>query len=278
MKKSIVGFAAGLLLVLGQVMPILADEPAAAPKKDPTGMTRLHPTMPVWLDVPNKRVVMVGEVCLREGQLEMFACVRRTKEHESILTVPTAIAEFEDPNFKGSGNPYAPLALAVHVGLMAAGAEFGNPARFVPDYQPARGSEIEVTLFWSDDKGVRHRARAQDWVRSHATQKPMTHPWVFGGSRFYVDDKTGEKTYLAEEGDFICLSNFPTAMLDLPVASPNENNALVFEALTEAIPPMKTKVTIVLTPKPGSFQKKPEEKKPEPAKEPAPEPSQDTKE
>src|ERR1700746_2648368 len=99
MKKSMVGFAAaGLLLALGRTMPIHADEPAAAPKKDPTGMTRLHPTMAVWLDVPNKRVVMVGEVCLREGQLEMFACVRRTKEHESILTVPTAIAEFGDPN------------------------------------------------------------------------------------------------------------------------------------------------------------------------------------
>src|SRR5437588_8082767 len=125
MKTSIVTFvAAGLLLALGLSTPIHADEAAAAPKKDPTGMTRLHPTMPIWLDVPNKRVVMVGEVCLREGQLEMFACVRRTKEHESILTVPNAIAEFDDPNFKGSGNPYAPLALAVHVGLMAAGAEF----------------------------------------------------------------------------------------------------------------------------------------------------------
>src|SRR5262249_2483558 len=133
--------------------------------------------------------------------------------------VPTALPEYEDPNFRSDGNPYAPVALAVHVGLMAAGAEFGNSASFDPVYVPARGSEIEVTLFWTDEKGIRRRARAQDWVQDHATQKPMTQPWVFGGSRFFVDDKTGQKTYLAEEGDFICLSNFPTAMLDLPIVS-----------------------------------------------------------
>jgi hypothetical protein len=251
------------------------DEPAPGSKKDPAGLTRLHPKLPVWLDVPNKRVVMVGEVCLREGPLEMFACVRKTKEHESILTVTTPIADYEDPKFTGSGNPYGPLAFIVHAGLMASGAEFGNPAQFDPDYQPARGSEVDITLFWTDEKGERHRARAQDWVRNHTTKKAMTHPWVFGGSRFYVDEKTGEKVYMAEEGDFICLSNFPTAMLDLPVASPQDNNALVFEAITENIPPKGTKVTIVLTPKPGSFKKKPEEKKPEPAKEPAAEPKKE---
>jgi hypothetical protein len=51
------------------------------------------------------------------------------------------------------------------------------------------------------------------------TGKPLEYPWVFAGSGFWVDETTGEKSYLAESGDFICVSNFPSAMLDLPVAS-----------------------------------------------------------
>ena len=34
----------------------------------------------------NKRRVLVNaEVCLREGQLELFLCRKQTKEHEAIL-------------------------------------------------------------------------------------------------------------------------------------------------------------------------------------------------
>ncbi len=40
---------------------------------------------------------------------------------------------------------------------------------------------------------------------------------MFGGSGFWVNKETGEKHYMAKSGDFICVSNFPTAMLDLPV-------------------------------------------------------------
>ncbi len=53
------------------------------------GWGRAPPDGKVWLDTKNKRVVLEGEVCLREGQLEMFACLKGTKEHESIVAVPT---------------------------------------------------------------------------------------------------------------------------------------------------------------------------------------------
>src|SRR5262245_27168714 len=63
-------------------------KPAPTTQKDPPGLIRLSPKFDVWTDKQNKRVVTVGEICLREGQMEMFACLRHTKEHESIIAVP----------------------------------------------------------------------------------------------------------------------------------------------------------------------------------------------
>jgi len=198
--------------------------------KDPPGLKRLAPDGKVWLDAKNKRVVMLGEVCLREGQLEMFACLKGTKEHEAIVAVPTK-------------------AYVVHAALVALGAEPGAAAQFVPKYQPAHGPRVDVTLFWTDAKGQRRHAAAQDWIRNVKTGKPMTEYWVFGGSGFWKDEATGQQFYKAEDGDFICISNFNSAMLDLPIESSQSNEALLFEALTDRIPPTGTKVSLVLTPR-----------------------------
>ena len=73
--------------------------------------------------------------------------------------------------------------------------------------------------------------------------------WVFVGSAYYVDEKTGEKSYLAEGGDLICVSNFPTAMLDLSIKSTDkQDEGLLFEPWTERIPPKGTEVTMELVP------------------------------
>ena len=197
--------------------------------KDPPGLKRLAPDGKVWLDVKNKRLVMLGEVCLREGQLEMFACLKGTKEHESILAVPTK-------------------AQVVHAALVALGADPGAPAQFAPQYKAAHGPRIDVTLFWTDEKGQRRRP-AQEWIRNVKTGKPMSEYWVFGGSGFWKDEMTGEEFYKAEDGDFICISNFNSAMLDLPIESSQSNEALLFEAFTEHIPPAGTKVSVVLKPR-----------------------------
>ena len=235
--------ALGALLLITLACPVWADEAASAPaaepqpaapkrtlSKDPPGMTRLLPDQDVWIDPKNKRVVMDGTICLREGQLEMFACPRGTKEHESIVAVDTK-------------------AKAVHAALLALGAEVGTPVQYQPSYKPATGSEIDISVVWTDKSGTVHRDRAQDWIRNVKTGKAMEFPWVFAGSGFWTDQATGEQQYLAEMGDFICVSNFPSAMLDLPVQSSQGNDELLFQAFTEHIPPVGTRVRLVLTPK-----------------------------
>ena len=247
--------AIGCVVVIGMIAawlpPARSDEPAAdepsataqptagqadaavakrSLSKDPPGMKRLMPDYDVWIDPKNKRVVVDGTVCLREGQLEMFACPKGTKEHESIVAVDTK-------------------AYAVHAGLLALGAQVGTPVEFQPKYKPATGTEIDVSVVWLDRNGVAHNDRAQDWVRNVKTGKAMESPWVFAGSGFWFDEVTKTKHYLAETGDFICVSNFPSAMLDLPVESSQGNDDLLFDAFTERIPPLGTRVRLVLTPK-----------------------------
>lgn len=218
--------------------PLTEPEPQPQPAWDlgpplvdqPEKLTKLDPIKPIWLDKINKRVVMVGQVCQREVPLELFACLRDTKEHEAIVTVDIQAA-------------------TAHAGLLALGAEPGNPVQFDPAYKPASGTEIEVTVIWNDKDGNRKTARAQDWILDIESKKAMAHPWVFAGSGFWVDEETGQRYYRAEGGDFICVSNFSSAMLDLPIESSQANSALLFRAYTERIPPLGTPVTLLLKPK-----------------------------
>jgi len=79
--------------------------------------------------------------------------------------------------------------------------------------------------------------------------KKMKHEWVFAGSDTFVDEETGEKFYEAEQGDVICLANFPSAMIDVGAqSSASGKSNLLFEADTDKIPPVGTKVTIELVP------------------------------
>jgi hypothetical protein len=192
---------------------------------------RLDPKQPVWLTKDRKNVVVQSMVCQRYAPLEMFACLLNTKEHESVLTVPVK-------------------AFVIHAGLLAAGAEPGTPVRWDPEYAPPTGTEIEIEVLWKDEKGKVRKARAQEWVRDTSTGKAMTQPWVFAGSMMYEDKETSRKYYMADgSGDLVCVSNFASATLDVPIRSSDANASLMFEAFTENIPPLGTPVTMVLTPK-----------------------------
>src|SRR5262245_43283678 len=41
----------------------------------------------LWVDKEKKQIVLAGRICKRTGEMELFACFRRTKEHESIVSV-----------------------------------------------------------------------------------------------------------------------------------------------------------------------------------------------
>jgi hypothetical protein len=173
---------------------------------------------------------MDGQICLTEGQLEMFACPKGSKEHESVVAVNVR------PQF-------------VHAALLRVGAKPGSTVKFDPKYAPATGQVIDIWVLWKDAHGENKKVRAQELIKQVSTGKPMPYNFVFAGSGFWTDEEDGKEYYHADGGDFICVSNFPTAMLDLPIESSKDNEHLQFVANTEKIPPKGTKVRLVLIPR-----------------------------
>lgn len=194
---------------------------------DPPGMRRLSKTGRVWADPKKKRVVVDGYVCLKSGQLEMFACLVGTKEHESVVSVFAK-------------------AFEVHAGLIAVGAEKGTPVKWEPEYAPPTGSEIRIVVLWTDEEGKRHAKDARQWIRKLGSDEHLDINFVFAGSKIWSDPESGDEKYLAESGDLICVSNFSTATLDIPMQSSQVNDGLMFAAYTDRIPEEKTPVRLVL--------------------------------
>ncbi|MCA9043601.1 MAG: hypothetical protein KDA69_04725 [Planctomycetaceae bacterium] len=108
--------------------------------------TPLNPEKTVLLDKAGGRVLVRTTVCLRRGILEMFACPKQTKEHESILS------------FDGK-------AQTIHAGLLALGLEPGHPARFGEKFELPEGPKLDLFVTWEDSNGKAHRRAANEWVR-----------------------------------------------------------------------------------------------------------------
>jgi len=201
--------------------------PAAAPDRHPE-LRRLSKVDEIWLDLPGKRVIVGGKVALSEGVLEVFACPVLSKEHEAVVATNCP-------------------AKLVHAGLLAIGLEPGKPATFVPEYVPAQGSKVSVLVRWTDAEGKVQERPAREWVRNTTTGKELDVDWVFTGSGFWRDPTDGTEHYEADAGDMICVSNFPSAMLDVPIASSDANDDLIFEAFEGRVPPHGTPVELILS-------------------------------
>ena len=224
-----------LLPVAWEAAPAGATDPAASDRHP--DLKRLAPNAAVWIDPPGKRVVVAGRVALADGPIEFFACPPKTKEHESVVVVDAS-------------------ARLVHTALLAIGLKPGSPASFDGAYRPATGDAVAVEVCWRDTEGE-HCLPAQRWVRDSRTGKQLDCHWVFAGSQFWKDPSTGVEYYQADGGDLVCVSNFPTAMLDLPIASSQANEALLFEAFAERIPPRGTPVELIFTKATGQPQQRP---------------------
>ena len=192
----------------------------------------------LWINNKTKQVAIDGTVCLTRGYLEMFACSANTKEHESVVAL--------------QARPQL-----IHLALLAVGGEHGSPSSWRP-YKPASGDVIKVFVEYMEGKKAK-RVEAQTWVRNVKTKQPMDHEWVFAGSSWVVDPETKKRYYRADGGEVICVSNFPVAMMDLPIESSQANDDLAFEAFTENIPKRRTPIRVYLIPP----KKKPTDKKPE---------------
>ena len=152
----------------------------------------------------------------------------RTKEHEAIVATNAS-------------------AKLVHAALLAIGLDPGRPVAFVPDYRAAEGPPVSIRMRWHDADGNAQECRAQEWIRNAATGAALDADWVFAGSEFWKDPADGREYYQADGGDLVCVSNFPTATLDLPIESSQSNDALLFDVFEGRVPPPGTAVEMILS-------------------------------
>jgi hypothetical protein len=225
------GFAASAVLLGGargvgadpQTQPADTKKPAEA-KKVPVGKKGV--TLVIEGD---KRTVHVDAVvCLREGPLEQLLTRKETKEHEAILAADVDARD-------------------IHQALILAKAEPGSTVKFDPKFTPPTGTTIKVFVQW-EEKGKVRKEPAQKWILNPMTKKDLAVDWVFAGSRLVKGEEGKPPLYVANGGDIICVSNFDTALLDVPIPSSAKDDERNFVANTDRIPPKDTKVTVILEP------------------------------
>lgn len=244
MKLTVLPLAAALALAA-----TAADPPAREagplppyPKADPKSAVIENPArkglvLEVLPDKKTKRVGVAAEVCQNKVPLEVFAC-RPEKAHEAVIKM--------DHN-----------AQNIHELLLLAGATAGKPPQFVdpkteePAFKPATGSKVRVLVHYLKD-GKPHTHPAQEWVWNSQKKKPLEADWVFAGSQLIPnpDRPNDPPFYAANSGDVIGISNSPYSMLDLTIEVTRDDAQLNYEARTDKIPPIGTKVWLILEPVP----------------------------
>ena len=193
----------------------------------PESWTRLGKNH-IWADKENKQVIVRGSICIEEGLLEMFACPRGTKEHEAIVSVHAKASE-------------------AHATLLALGVNCGSPMIWREDYFPVNGPVMNIEVWWAGENGELVKRRAQDMIRNTDTGKAMACDFVFGGSEQIFDPHEKVTDYMADFGPMINVANQPDAMIDVAIQSSADAQGSLFEAFTENVPPVNTKVYIVLS-------------------------------
>lgn len=202
----------------------------------------------VSINLEERCVDVEATVCLHRGLLELVACTKGTKEHESIVAIDAR-------------------PMHIHAALLLLGAKPGSPAtrRQLGDQPerwidvPPRGGPVDVYLVFKDKEGTMVERpisdfiaptdkRSDDLVSADKEARFQTHTFLFAGSVLYGDGP-GPRRYLSEEsGNVISLSTFGDELLCLPGIHSQDNNALMWQVNAAGLPDVGSKVTLRLRP------------------------------
>ena len=228
----------------------------------PTKPARKSVELPgIVIDLQNCLVDLEATVRVNDGYLELVACTRDTKEHESIVAV-------------------AARPMHIHTALLLLGAKNGHPAmrRAVDEEMtrwvnlPPRGDPVDVFLVVEDEDGkpierpisdfVLHSKQRIDEVDGEVHVAPeeqskdndqksprFPNTFLFTGSQL-IHRGDGPRRYLADEsGDVISIATFGDEVLSLPYRQTKANNALSWRANPKTLPDVGARVTLRLRPK-----------------------------
>jgi hypothetical protein len=193
----------------------------------------------VTIDANQRRVAIDGHVNMSSGIVELLACARYGKTHESVFAM--------------EAEPYH-----IQVGLLLLGLEpTKRPLRFQGDKDTPTGDSVEVTVAWTDSTGKRVEVRGEDAILDLRTNQSMqrTH-WVFVGSRVANGQFEAQV-----DGNIITTYHDPATIIDNPLEGGGDDT--VYGVNSALVPKVGTPVTLTvraLSPprsQPGRQEKKP---------------------
>ncbi len=204
----------------------LGQAPSAEPPSPGTNDRPREFAAGVSIDWGQRTVLVDGQVVLRQGELELFACGARTKEHESIVVIRAR-----------------PMHVFQALGLL--GLEPGSPVRYDPHadrWHEAKGDALELRVRYSDS-GLEFTVPLEDWLTDVKTgEKPRKLDWVFAGSRTLSNGRFAADV----EGTVVTLVDFETALIAVASLHSADNQWLWLAARTTAIPPLDTPCTLLI--------------------------------
>ena len=200
----------------------------------------------IKLNLKERCIDVNATVCLHEGLLELVACTKGSKEHESILSIEAR-------------------PMHIHAAMLLIGAKPGTPAmRKARDEARTRwvsvepvGDPIGVSIVFPDSKGKPQEhpiskfispAQPDEIVGVLTKKKLETFPasFLFAGSHL-VENGPGPKKYVCEQsGNVISISTFGDELLCLPGIHGHQNNGLAWQVNPKGLPRVGEQVILRL--------------------------------
>ena len=203
----------------------------------------------IRLNIDERAIDVNATVSLHKGLLELVACTKGTKEHESIVALDAR-------------------PVHIHKALLLFGARPGTPAsrmvqgaegvRWIP-VKPA-GDRVQVSLVFPNAEGKVQEHPIQKFIAfaqpkkiaglAPAKIKPRRFlaDYLFAGSHL-MKKGNGPKQYRCEQsGNVISISSFGDELLCLPEIHGHEDDGLFWEVNPEGLPTVGKPIILRLRP------------------------------
>lgn len=255
--RGITGKSKGGIWRRGAVLfPILAAfclPTLAAEEKAPDGgqdkvlAEKIRAIFPhISIDAKDRRVDVEAVVCLEEGFLELIACGKDSKEHESVIMVEAKPSH-------------------IHAALLLIGAQAGNPAMRKPldeegtrwAHLPPRGQPVKISLVFTKEGEKPVERPISDFIapsddptglrEATGGEDKFPDTFLFTGSHFHGEGE--DRKYIADmSGHVISIATFGDEVFSLSEIHGQDNSSLSWQIKPDSLPQLGTKVILRLRP------------------------------
>lgn len=232
------------LAALGVPLPAVGESSEEIPPDLAGKIREIFPH--ITIDAKDRRVDVESVVCLTEGFLELIACGKDSKEHESVIMVEAKPSH-------------------IHAALLLIGAEAGNPAMRKPlneeatrwAHLPPRGQAVKISLVFPKEGGGTVERPVSDFIaptedetglrEAAEIEEKFPDTFLFTGSLFHGEGE--ERKYIADlSGHVISIATFGDEVFSLSEVHGQENGSLDWQIKPDSLPEIGTKVILRLRP------------------------------